>query len=485
MSRLHLPRWLTALSMLAPLPAMAQILRPQVCTQDFHPPTNKSQLVPNVAIADYFAFEPAVMPTDRVSTSPVVVRVQVSGAQAATLQLSNGGASLPMLDDGVSPDLVAGDGNYATFLPVAEVLIRNLANRVNRPIIGQIVITETGGAAGPAVNAVYAVAPTGQTAYAITSIASDIQRTDYIFNIRDDAFFADFSHERVLQRVYGRTGDYYDFVNVIYAPRNYVRNRFYARVRNAVQGIGVPIVNGSSAIGSAGRALGYSVFPNLPFYDGANKGAMHELGHQWINRLSGPLADSTGGAHWGTGAVAQAIMGRSGQGGQGISQNCSFNLVPGGVSTTSELQQKQFNFYELYLMGLASTSELPSTFVFSDPVAALAATSGNFCNGQVLTLATTAIDASSIVTSNGARVPSSVNSQKSFNVLNVVISGERLLDPVELRFFSELARRGEVTEDLLVAEGLVSEVISTFYGATRGRAQLDTRVDGVFRGRFE
>jgi hypothetical protein len=484
MSSFYAPLWALLSILAAPL-SSAGGTDLNSCSEDFPEMTVGLSRAPTVAIPEYFAFEPAVMPADRLSTSPVVVRVQVSGAQAAQLQLSNGGASLPMLDDGVSPDQIAGDGNYATLLPVADVLSRNLINRANRPIIGQIVITETGGAAGPAINAVYAVAPTNQTAFAITAIASDIQRTEYLFNIRDDAFYSDFAHERVLQRVYGRVGDNYDFINVIYAPRNYVRNRYYARVRNAVQGIGVPIINGSGAIGSAGRALGYSVFPNLPFYDGANKGAIHELGHQWINRLSGPLSDTTGGAHWGTGPVAQAIMGRSGQGGQGISQNCGFNLVAGGVSTTAEAQQKQFNFYELYLMGLASASELPSTFVFSDPVAALAATSGNFCTGQVLTLATTPIDAGSIVTSNGARVPSSVTSQKSFNVLNVVISGERLLDAVELRFFSELARRGEVTEDLLVAEGLVSEVISTFYGATRGRAQLDTRVDGVFRGRFE
>jgi hypothetical protein len=484
MSSFYSPLW-ALLSTLAAPHLSAGGAHPNSCTEDFPEATRHQSRAPTVAIPDYFSFEPAVMPADRLSTLPVVVRVQVSGAQAATLQLSNGGASLPMLDDGVSPDQIAGDGNYATLLPVADVLSRNLIDRANRPIIGQILITEIGGATGPAINAIYAVAPINQTPYAITSIASDIQRTDYTLNIRDDAFYTDFAHERVLQRVYGRVGDDYDFINVIYAPRNYVRNRFYARVRNAVQGIGVPIINGSGTIGSAGRALGYSVFPNLPFYDGANKGAIHELGHQWINRLSGPLNDTTGGAHWGTGPLAQAIMGRSGQGGQGISQNCGFSLVAGGVATTPELQQKQFNFYELYLMGLASTSELPNTFVFSDPVAALAATSGNFCTGQTLTLATSAIDANSVLTSNGARVPSSVNSQKSFNVLNVVISGGRLLDPVELRFFSELARRGEVTEDLLVAEGLTSEIISTFYGATRGRAQLDARIDGIFRGRFE
>jgi hypothetical protein len=48
-----------------------------------------------------------------------------------------------------------------------------------------------------------------------------------------------------------------------------------------------------------------------------------------------------------------------------------------------------------------------------------------------------------------------------------------------------LQDRVKVWEDLLVAEGLTNEVIATFYGTTRGRAQLHARVDGVFRGRFE
>ena len=116
--------------------------------------------------------------------------------------------------------------------------------------------------------------------------------------------------------------------------RGYIENRHHSVVRNTVQGIGLNAVDGGAAFGSPARLKGYTNFPNLDFYDPQDNGYNHELGHQWINHLTGTL-DDTVGAHWPVGPLAHDVMGTSGSGGQGIDLPCKLVRQNGGTTTAA------------------------------------------------------------------------------------------------------------------------------------------------------
>ena len=109
--------------------------------------------------------------------------------------------------------------------------------------------------------------------------------------------------------MYALTGDDYDFVNVEVGTLALFENRFHGTIRNSVQGIGLPMINGGASFGSANRLIGFTMFPNLNIFDGADTGYAHEQGHQWINGSKGPFQDR--GGHWPISSMATGIMGWS------------------------------------------------------------------------------------------------------------------------------------------------------------------------------
>src|SRR5262249_13080628 len=116
-------------------------------------------------------------------------------------------------------------------------------------------------------------------AYPIAQLSPTVQATSRLVNIQDPAYFTSGDIARVTRDFYRWFGDDYDFLDIIYYPARF-QNRTHFQVRNDVEGIGVGRLNNTAAYGSAGRLAGISQFPVPGYFDGAETGHIHELGHQ-------------------------------------------------------------------------------------------------------------------------------------------------------------------------------------------------------------
>ncbi|MGZ5020158.1 MAG: choice-of-anchor X domain-containing protein, partial [Chthoniobacterales bacterium] len=76
-------------------------------------------------------FTPPVMPETQVN--PVLYEATVSGSPASVVFNYNS-ADRQMYDDGTHGDLVAGDGTWSIQFTPSEILSKNTADRVYRPI---------------------------------------------------------------------------------------------------------------------------------------------------------------------------------------------------------------------------------------------------------------------------------------------------------------------------------------------------------------
>src|SRR5262249_30331925 len=153
----------------------------------------------------------------------------------------------------------------------------------------------------------------------------------------------------------------FDFVDIVFDTA-YLANRYHFGVKNEVQGIGSMLFDSSSQYGSVGRLLGISVFPIHAFFDGADSGHSHELGHQWINFLPLPVLAS-GSPHWPVSSLASGTMGLSIAGSNvGGDYNCLLTPVAGGLQTSPVTAPRLFKDLDLYLMGLLPASDVATHY---------------------------------------------------------------------------------------------------------------------------
>lgn len=434
---------------------------------------------------EYYEWQPAVMPFDRSTALPMTLIVRITGgATSARLTLSNGGGTISLNDLGQAPDVTAGDQLFTGSVPVQSILDRNTPERVNRPIMGQVQGLEAGIPTGPLVNVLASVMPAEARSIAVTTISATARRTPWLLNIRDDNYVNDNGRERVVSAAYAHVPDRYEFVHIVNAPRSLIANRFHGRIRNNVSGIGINAFDTGASYGSPATLIGFSVFPNLSFYDMHGPGVLHETGHQWINGLSGVFSDPRGGAHWPISSLANHVMGFSLAGGPGGTLNCQLSSNGSTLTTQAVASSSYFNSWELYLMGLAST--VPNAFTVTDQTAALnLVNQPNWCNGSSYNLPTTQLTQTLLTSSFGARSPSFATSRKYFHVLTLVVSNGRTLGDDELRYISLMTARAQNRGVRPWAEGLVGSNGPNFFDATAGRGTLDFRLDGTFAGGFE
>jgi len=302
----------------------------------------------------------------------------------------------------------------------------------------------------------------------ITQLAADAQRSPYILNLRvDTATIGPYPAitKRALE-VLG--GDRFDFVAVV-ATVTSNNNRNYASIRNDVRGTGLQPYDNSIAWGGAGRLRGAIAFPIDGFFDGAERGFLHEHGHAWINFATDAQL-RPGVSHWPLSTMAHGIMGFSigGQGGQG--GDFPFLLTPlgdGTVRVTQEPVQVVFTPLDLYVMGLLPADSVPPSLILPP--------STNFnslTNGQVLPATTYTI--ADYIAGMGTRVPSSATSPRQFATACVVLSYGRLLTPSEMAFFDYASARAETRTMLRTGAGPANA--PGFFLATGGRATLTTRL---------
>ena len=409
-------------------------------------------------------FTPTVVPMTHTGT--VRFEAEITGDPSSVVFNYNA-VNRPMRDDGTSGDLIAGDDVWTCLFTANEILSKNTPNRVFHPFIGTCTPTNAG-----TFNVVAEVWGLPMGLAATTNVTATSQETDYVVNyVATKAQLTNFNAAFWASRFYTNHGDKYDFLSFIHIAG--VRgNRYHATVKNTIQGIGVSIFDSSAGFGSAGRLLGYSVFPISSFYDGAGPGFAHETGHQWINFLSGtPYA--SGVPHWPRGNIAINVMGFSIPG-SGAGGNFSFTFTSNGsggfvVGPAIATNITTFNPMELYLMGLAAPAEVPTYFVLNNQ-------NQTVTNGQTLTAGEiTLVTVSNVITAKGARIPDSAKSQKLFRTATIILS-EQLLDQYALSFYDYFTRRAEARLPQTYAEGLGTGTSNPFYLATSGRAVMITRI---------
>lgn len=279
----------------------------------------------------------------------------------------------------------------------------------------------------------------------------------------------------ITQTVFKEFEDIYDFASIILVP-GYNANRVHYGIKNDVKGIGLSLFDNGLQYGSKGKLKGLEFFPIPGLYDGATQAYSHELGHQWINFLSGTPYE-VGIAHWPYCNHSYGIMGISigGQGGQGGNfpyilsiKDDVFQFVPNNPTEPGSF----FLDLDLYLMGLIPASEVEAKYIYkypnTAPIVNQAYTSTDFIYYTM----------NDLIKAVGERIPDNKSSQKIFKVLTIVVSPEKLSD-IEYSYFAYFTKRAEGMEPVQVHDGFLKEISNPFYKATRGLASLDTKISVI------
>lgn len=301
--------------------------------------------------------------------------------------------------------------------------------------------------------------------------------SDNVINVTKDMNYdnADGLIPDITQMVFKEFEDKYDFASIILVP-GYNANRVHYGIKNDVKGIGLNQFDYGLQYGSNGMLKGLELFPLPGLYDGATQAYSHELGHQWINFLSGTPYE-LGTPHWPYCNHSYGIMGISigGQGGQGgifpyklSIKDGIFKFVPYSPAEPG----KFFLDLDLYLMGLIPASEVESKYIYKYPNS-VPTENQTYSSSDFIYY--TMDDLLKVV---GERFPDHRNSPKTFKILTIVVSPEKLSD-IEHSFFAYFTKRAEGLEPVQVHDGLLKEISNPFYKATKGLASLDTKINEI------
>lgn len=423
----------------------------------------------NPAVVSY-RIAPTVVRSDR--TTPVTLAVKITGGTPDRAVLTfQDTTELALHDDGINGDATAGDGIYSALVPIARVTGGLQASDVFRKFVGfadvyvgttrQQRINVFAQVWTPEIGTVSVVSPDFQTQY-----------SNYVLNVVDTATFnagpsADM--RPAVRRLYQRFGDAFDFVDVVFDTAT-IANRFHFAVKNEVRGIGLNPLDNSSQYGSAGRLLGVSVFPIHSFFDGADGGHSHELGHQWINFLPLPVL-AAGTPHWPVSSLASGTMGLSIPGsGAGGDYNCTLTPVAAGLQMGQAPAPRVFKDLDLYLMGLLPSSQVATHYVFANQSTAASVP----CTGTLPYGMFNAITINDVIALAGARNPP-YPAKTDFTVAVIVVS-DALLSPEGMALYDWFARRAEARDAVQAHVGLVTVPSAPFYLQTGTRATLASRI---------
>jgi hypothetical protein len=343
------------------------------------PTASTAQVQPAVT---YYDTLPLVIPVD--TTAPVLLRAKFVNIATPTSVIFEynpnnlaTGLDLPMLDNGTGGDEVAADGIYTVTLTPAQAAQGLQTDDVYKKFIGYIKPFQ-GTTQQFRLNTFTNVTAADIPRQTISRAAADVQYTENLVNVIDPTFSVNSDYKKIARKFYQYFNDEYDFINVI-SVQNNIANRFHFAVQNSVQGIGLSQLNTSLDYGSGGKLLGISVFPSTVFFDGAEQGYSHELGHQWIQFLDEPTVKG-GRPHWPFSSLAAGMMGFSIPGsGAGGNFSCTLTPEAGGVRLTPRSTAPVFTDLDLYLMGLLPPEQVGEHLVFADQ------TQTPNCNGQLYT----------------------------------------------------------------------------------------------------
>ncbi|MEN9381138.1 MAG: hypothetical protein RI940_19 [Bacteroidota bacterium] len=282
--------------------------------------------------------------------------------------------------------------------------------------------------------------------------------------------------------IYQRFKDNFDFIFIITNNATHLSNQPYGvnfGVSNSVKGTGAAIFQ--NEWGSTSAKLKSFMF--LPYKDAITNGpTLHEICHNWANftpkgifktidanQASLPEIDALDG-HWGVASTNGQLGGFDlatlktltdvpnhyhAQAGS----NSSFGLFANGGNSIA------YSPIELYMMGLASKSEVPDITVFSGITV-----DGNdfFNNGNFFATTKKTLSLDQIITQSGIgeRVPDYQSSQKEFRAIVVVVS------PTALTSAEWTSYEKSITDFFKKSNDETS--LFNFYEATKGRGWIKT-----------
>ena len=267
----------------------------------------------------------------------------------------------------------------------------------------------------------------------------------------------------VSEKAYQYLKDDFDFLIILSVEATQPPDLFYGRstgVQNAVEGLGSNTYNNSNAYGSAEKLKSIIYMPRSEYIKSGP--FLHEIAHTWGNKGFIP---TTVGGHWGYASTAGQlggfnqleILGGNTFKGQMNGSNGFGTFANGGNSVP-------YGNLELYLMGFIGVDELASIQVAVNPESGSSA--GEFTADEITTYTP-----ASLIAEHGARIPSYVNSQKSFKALTVIISKEALTEEKINDINSDLENfsRGSAPDANWGS-------LNNFWLATQGKASFDFTV---------
>jgi hypothetical protein len=303
-------------------------------------------------------------------------------------------------------------------------------------------------------------------------VAPGAQATDRILNLRvDTADIGRIVPTSLIRDLYRHFSDAYDFIAVIEAVRS-TRSRTYQGVSNEITGLGLADFDNTTAFGSAGALQGIIQYPNDEFFDLAETGNIHEIGHRWIHFTDVPQLAS-GSPHWPLSSLAYGIMGLGdARNSQGSEFPYQITEIQSGYRLDVVSRATEFNDFELYLMGLLPAEQVRPYIVFANQALVAQARNGAVLPGPIDTVRVT-----DIIAREGPRSPAAGSAPRSFRIATIVLSRGRLLTASELAFYDHMAARGEAETILPYTSGLARGNTRPFFLATSQRARLLTRLN--------
>ena len=402
----------------------------------------------------YWAFSP--LATSLSSASNVAFYIQTTGVSSAYITKTNGttAALVP-----------AGGGRFTYSFTHADSVAGYTSADANHNFVGFLNIfngTTKLGQYNLFQNIVDASVPP------LSPVISDVevQSTPHVVNLYLPGLYPDIQDDAyVAQHFYAHFADDYDFLSIVYTPEHFA-NRFHYQTRNSVSGIGLSIFDNDASFGvpATHRLKGITVYPITSFFDMAERGSLHEIGHQWINYLGSPeLLGVT--PHWPVSTLAYGIMG------WGVSEGLDFPytftpLGGGKFQLAAAPDAPYFNDMELYLMGLAPAAGTTHYVAVNQNTAQ--------CNGCIVT-ATIPYSAAGAIRDYGPRSPGYPYAQRRFRVATIVVS-QSFLSANEMSFLDYMAARGSALGPLPYSSGFVGGTAYPFYVATQRRGCLVTTI---------
>jgi uncharacterized protein YjdB len=394
-------------------------------------------------------FSPVVLPA--VAKAVNVILDGVAGTTAASIALGNVGRSFQRVPQ---------SNRYVVTISGAELVGHCSVFTGSLPTcsIGNVTVTTNG--APQVVFGLVAQSPANTAPAPVTSLGPTAQRSVYAVNIRQD----DLNATSVAQQFYQHLPDVFDYLilnNTAFTPNSSV---FFVSARNRVTGLGISINDNSASFGASptGKLRGLVNYTTNAPVDLAQQVATHEMGHAFCCFIKNtPL--TSGSPHWPLSSAAFGIMGGNGNPGSNAGNMKLTPLGDGTYRVDAQAPYGGFTNLDMYLFGLADSSEVEPQFVFTNQNQTVTV-------GAILTGPTTPTTIRDIVAANGLRPLEYTGTPISYRATLVVVSRGRLLTPQEMAYYDLAAQRGEAT---ISFDG---KFLTPFFVNTRGRGVLVTKL---------